>query len=495
MLVMRESLHQEASERHDLPASHVPVPVDHADLFPYQDEGARWLATKRRALLADHMGLGKTAQAIRACDLVGAKTVLILAPAVARMIWSTECMKFSIGGCRSLVPVLSSKSVPSTTNGLVISYDLILAPTIFTSLVSRSWDVIIADESHYLNGTDTKRTKAVLGKGGLIHQARYFWALSGTPARNHAGELWALLYVCGCTDLKRDAFIDRFCRTIRTPYEDQKVVGHKHEAEFRALIEPFMLRRRKEDVLKDLPPILYTDVPVEPAPVDMQRWYHDVLMGWVKPEVKQREISEELFTMGKTVDLLGSGSAADALAGLGQRCELSRRYVGLSKCPPVIEIIRTELEANAYPKIVLFGWHKDVLKWLQEAFRMYHAQILWGQSPPIKRDQMVRKFQRDPRMRVIVCNVQAAGTAITLTAAHEVGIVESTYVPSDMAQAIMRVHRIGQTQPVRVRWFNAAGTVDESIQRIIRRKTKDLVEMFDKPHGEQPKAIINPFEE
>lgn len=463
---------------------------EHPELFPYQREGAQWLSRQRRALLADDPGLGKSAQAITACDRIQAERILVLCPAIARLNWIREFEKFSTRG-RGFTAVLDGRRGAPATAGVVCSYDLSHRPSVATWLASRQWDVVIADESHYLNGTTAQRTKAVLGKGGLIHRTRHFWALSGTPARNHAGELWGLLYVCGVTRLSQTAFIDYFCQTRETPYGTQ-VVGNRHVDEYRRMLQPFMLRRNKEDVLKDLPPILLTDVAVEAAPVDMMRWYHEVLMGWKKPAEIEHAIREELFGLQKTMELVGIGEpAADALKGLGEKAELSRRYVGLSKVPPIVSLLREELTTNAYPKIVLFGWHRDVLMFLREQLVEFRAMLLFGGTPAIKREAIIRKFQRDPRCRVLVCNVQAAGTAITLTAAYEVGIVEASYVPSDMAQAVMRVHRIGQDHPVRVRFFNLADSVDEQIQRIIRRKTRDLVSAFDTPASPD---IINPFQ-
>jgi SWI/SNF-related matrix-associated actin-dependent regulator 1 of chromatin subfamily A len=464
-------------------------------LFPYQEEGAAWLASKTKALLADEMGVGKTAQAIRACDLIAATRILILCPGIARMNWLREFEKFSKRDSASFQVLLSQRPPTSTSTGLICSYDLLTSSAINTWLQPQRWDVVIADESHYCNGVDTLRTRAVLGRRGVIHRTRRFWALSGTPCRNHSGELWSLLYVCGISQLSHDEFMDRYCRTIDTPY-GAKVVGNKNEGEYRALLRNFMLRRRKEDVLKDLPPIQFVDHTIEAAPVDCFRWYHEVTMGWKKDAEIQAKVSEELYSMQKAIELIGkTEDGPQALAGLGPQVEFSRRYVGLSKVPTVVQIVKEELDAKAYEKIILFAYHRDVLHFLRDSFVAYGPLLLFGGTPPIKRDQVVRKFQRDSRCRVAVLQVQAAGVAINLTAASEVAFVEASWVPADNAQAVMRAHRIGQEKPVRVRFFNIANSVDEQIHRVLRRKTKDLVSVFDTPAQDGPaKVVINPFE-
>jgi SWI/SNF-related matrix-associated actin-dependent regulator of chromatin subfamily A-like protein 1 len=105
---------------------------------------------------------------------------------------------------------------------------------------------------------------------------------------------------------------------------------------------------------------------------------------------------------------------------------------------------------------------------------------------------MFQKFQSDPKCRVFVGQVVAAGTAITLTAAHQVMFVEADWTPANNQQAAMRCHRIGQTKPVTVRFVGMANSIDERIQRVLKQKTRVLTKLFDGP--EEPAAeFIDPF--
>ena len=178
-----------------------------------------------------------------------------------------------------------------------------------------------------------------------------------------------------------------------------------------------------------------------------------------------------------------------ALGPMQDRVQKSRRFVGLQKTPAICELVKSELESGAYDKIVLFAWHRDVIVDMQERLKDFKAVTLFGGTDPERRDKNIKKFQTDRKCRVFIGQIRAAGIAITLTQAHQVGFVESSWVPGDNAQAAMRVHRIGQTHPVTCRFFGLAGSTDEKVQQVIKRKTRDFTRLFD----EDRKEILDPF--
>src|SRR6185312_1391438 len=137
------------------------------------------------------MGLGKSAQAITAADRLNAKRILIICPAVARVNWEREFAKFSSQN-RSFPIILTSKD-KITNDSIIISFDLL---TRINPACLGEFDVLIIDEIHLGKSIKAKRTHAIFGKKGIIHGQNSqckIWALSGTPAPNHAGELWPLL--------------------------------------------------------------------------------------------------------------------------------------------------------------------------------------------------------------------------------------------------------------------------------------------------------------
>jgi len=445
------------------------------ELYDYQKVGAAWLAGRTHALLADEMGLGKSAQVVRACEEIKAKKVLVICPAAARVNWQREFKLFSD---REMVVVAKPSDPFTSDDSLIVSYDLISKhPNLGV------FDVVVADESHFIKGIATKRTQAILGTSGTIHRATHFWAISGTPAPNHVGELWPLLYTFGVTELSYSKFVARYCNSYEWTH-GPVITGTRKgmEPEIREMLSRVMLRRKKEEVMKELPPIFYQTVVVEPGPVDL-----DTDMGFVSyvfPVDRRKELHEKLTSekilLETAVSKTGlGGDGLKLLEGLAKSVSTLRRYTGLQKIQSVADVIESELEANAYEKIVLFGIHQAVIEGLRTRLSKFGAVTLYGKTPPGKRDENIDSFQKDPKTRVFIGNIQAAGTAITLTAAHHVAFVESEWVPAAMAQAAMRCHRIGQDKPVTVRFFSLSNSIDEKITERLKRKTRELTEIFD----------------
>jgi SNF2 family DNA or RNA helicase len=467
-------------------------------LFPFQEVGAQWLVSKTHAFLADEMRVGKTPQAIRACDLVGAERILVLCPAIARMNWQREFVKFSWTGRRSTVLLSSSmKCQPLIQPCLITSYDLAIRPPIRQWIQQQSWDVVILDEAHYLKNSDTKRTQLADRL-----KSRHGWRLSGTPAPNHSGELYPFLRTAGVWSGTYDAFADQFCVTetfnVKTKYgwiPKTKIVGSKNIPQLKALIAPFFLRRRLKDVAKDLPPMLFSDVVVEATEPDIHVWFPNVTLKIDTKAEVMAGIAKEEQALQSILDLTGKGGdGSDALAALqNAKTTTSRRWTVLKKIPAICEIITEELLSNAYAKIVIFAWHRDAIKYLHLKLKQFNPQVVYGGTPALQRDRCVHKFKTYGQVRVFIGNIQAAGVAIDLSCAQEVAFVEASWVPGENAQAAMRVHHLKQTAPVRVRFFSLAGSVDERIQDILRRKTRDLTALFDDPAPVESVPVLNPF--
>jgi SNF2 family DNA or RNA helicase len=128
---------------------------------------------------------------------------------------------------------------------------------------------------------------------------------------------------------------------------------------------------------------------------------------------------------------------------------------------------------------VIFAIHRDVIENMRVGLRQFGAVCLYGGTDPEKRQKNIDRFQNNPKCRVFIGNIHAAGTAITLTAAHHVTFIEQDWVPGNNAQAVMRCHRIGQENPVSVRFIVLDGTLDAKIGYILKRKTADLTHIFD----------------
>jgi len=161
-----------------------------------------------------------------------------------------------------------------------------------------------------------------------------------------------------------------------------------------------------------------------------------------------------------------------------------RRMLGLAKLRGATEYIVDMLDSlPENRKVLVFAHHADVIRALTTHLAEYSPAVLVGSTTPREREEAVDKFLNDPKCRVFVGNIQAAGTAITLVGpkckCSDVIFVESSWTPMDNAQAACRVHRIGQHDGVVARMLSAAGTIDDLVNGLLVRKARDFTQLFD----------------
>lgn len=449
-------------------------------LFPYQVEGADWLAERRFGLLADEMGLGKSAQAIQAADEILAERILVICPAVARVNWLREFQKFSRYP-RHFVLGLEGTALPVPGKGYICSYEL----AIKTNLAQKwegAFDVIILDEAHYLKNPDAQRTIHILAGrerikrvgadpvGGVIRNACRTWALTGTPMPNHPGELWVWATTFGVYRQDYPSFCRRFCTFVPGYKYRLQITGLRMDRrdELKKLFAPIILRRSVKQVGIQLPELFFGDLVVEPGSVKLTA------------EQLDRATQEELWLRQRLqgVEELDP-QAMGLLEAVARSVSTLRLYNGLQKVAPVVELLRGELAAGHYPKIVLFAIHKEVIRSLAIALSEFGTAVINGNVGSTARQVYIDAFQSDSRVRVMICNIQSAGTAINLTAADQVLFVESAWSPGENRQCAKRCHRIGQSHPVRARFVGIANSIDEKVQRINRRKAQDIRAVLD----------------
>ena len=411
-------------------------------LKPHQISGAAWLARRRHALLADEMRVGKTLTALEAAKHTNAKHILVVCPAVARFNWARNIedhlgIKPQIALCRTDC---------AKQNIVVTSYDLA------AQMATEFWDLVILDEVHYLRRCEAGRTKTLLGKGGLVHRAARTWLLSGTPAVNHYGELWQMLRVFGLYPHGYETFVREFCEGYYGAYGFQ-ITGSKNHEKLREIMAGFMLRRKFADIAPELPPIELSDYTIE-LPREAN--------GLDSPELRAALASRE--------PMAAIEALAPALASL-------RRLIGLAKVPQVIDMVRDEVDGNT-DKIVLFTYHRDVLDGLKRGLAGLNPVSIAGGDSPTNKDAAERRFREDPSCRLFIGQIIAAGTNIDLSAASQALVVESSWVPGENAQALMRLQNMNQTRKVTARFIGMVDSVDQQVQRVIRRKTRDLSNLF-----------------
>lgn len=427
-------------------------------LLPYQEVGAAFLASRHRAGLFDVMGVGKTAQAIRALDMVGAKKVLIVCPAAVREVWIGELKKFAHIE-RKAVKGRDIQDLSAWLRGkadvLIVSYEMAAkwARRIEGDLV----DAIILDEAHYLKTADAQRTRALLGwhcdgKTGLCQWAVHAWCLTGTPNPNDAADIWSLMRFCGATILSRDTFITRYYRSRERTYSSVNTPRAEMRSELKQALASFSLRRTKLESGLQLPPIWLTTLTVDGDTAEIQK-----LLG-------------EHPGMDKAIrDAVEKGGLSFLDA---QHIATLRRLVGEAKAPAFAELLIEELK-DGLGKVVVFGIHTKALDLLQRHLELHRIGVVRFDGSTSERDRKIAvdRFGDDASCRVFLGNIRAAGTGLTLTAAAEVVMFESDWSPAGNAQALMRVHRIGQAQTVRARFVSLANSIDEHVSATVARKT------------------------
>lgn len=507
--------------------------TDLAFLKGYQEDGAEFLAARTQAFLGDDMGVGKTSQVVRACDLVGAKRVLVFVPAGARVNWLNEFEKFSPLD-RPAVALMDGNGRPLKSGVTVVSYDAIVklssqsTRTVLGKLAAKyrkegktvdakalekeaktkaaeqrrrarertkfrnalaaiEWDVLVLDEAHYLKERKAGRTRTIYGEkcdgqSGYAARAKRVWRLSGTPAPNNVSELWTHLHSAGLYEGNQDAFTHRYCTGFDSNY-GFKITGVRNVDELKGLLDDFMLRRKKDNVVPELPPISFSQVAVSPTEFDPRLYFPNAILPaqhvrLVADVERQDNLLRESWRAATSGNAVTKLDAVDMIRNLAPSLQTLRRWIGLAKVPEYLKIVHTELADGVIDKLVVFAYNKEVLEELRNGLRDFGAVLLYGGTPAGKRAQRIAAFQDSPRTRVFVGQLQAAGTAINLTSACHIDVVQESYVPGENAQAVMRCHRIGQSRPVKVRFFGCKGSVDDDISAAHMRKTRELAKVI-----------------
>ncbi len=415
-----QELSQSESRLHVMPAL--------VSLLPFQELGATWLAQRPRALLCDEMRVGKTPACVSAADRMGAKSVLVLCPAIARPGWLREFKRFG------------------NREGYAI-----------TSAVN--WDLVIIDEGHFCKDFAAARTQATFG---IAAGARYAWFVTGTPAPNNRTELWPVLYSFGL--IKQDFwhFARTFCVLLQTPF-GTKIVGNRKDtdAAFDQLLRPHMLRRTLLEVAPHMPVARWSLLPLEPGPIDVPD--RDELMRLAGEE--EQQLRDRLHTAQLDLDELDPDAAPNY-----------RRLVGLQKVQPLAELLKAEMRTGL-DRVVVFGWHVDVLHALALALKSFGARVVNGSTSDRRREDALAAFAAG-KCKVLLCNIKTAGTAIDLSHCDDAVFIEEDWVPANNLQAAYRIVSQFKTRPNRLRTAVLRDTIDEQVVEINASKIKMIAPNF-----------------
>ena len=444
-------------------------------LEPYQIEGAAFLAARHRASIFDEPGLGKTAQAIRARELVSLGRVagfrtIVICPAGVRQVWPFQ---FKLWG-RDNPRVVRAESVfdlvawqRGSIDVLVISYEQ--SVNWQADIADDFFDLLIVDEAHYAKNPETKRTKALLA---IAAMAEFVWCLTGTPIKNDPADLWVPLHLAGATPFGFAAFQKRYFKQRVGTFSVSNQVRKEVLPELQKIMSGMSLMRTFDDVGSQLPPIR-----LDVLPVDGDR---EEIVSYLRnyPGLDQR-IIQSIETEQRL-----SFDDSTHIATL-------RALIAEAKAPGYARLVTEELKSGTIDKLVIMGHHRRALEIVTGHLNAnsIRAEMIVGGTSERQRELTVRSFQDDPKgVRVIVGNITAAGTGLTMTAACRLDMLESSWTPADNVQAVRRIRRKGQTRPTFARFVMLQNSFDQTVAGIVTRKANTIVSITTKDNLQEAMA-------
>ena len=470
-----------------LPVINAPAGL-RAEMRPYQLEGLSWLHFLQThnlgGCLADDMGLGKTLQTLALLmwnkenitvtdeketegqmSLFGQEraglTSLIVVPASLSHNWYNEIRKF----CPSLKTKIHHGTGRQRSVSQFSGYDIVISSyhtvrqdiEFFTAM---NFFYVVLDESQYIKNPSSNIYRAVSRL-----KSKHRLALTGTPVENSLTDLWTQLSFVNPGLLGSLIFFKReFARPIEKNYEEEK------EKRLRKIIQPFIMRRTKEMVVKELPEvteqIVYCDMSEEQA------------------AIYEREKSAVRNSILENIEAVGiEKSAIMVLQGLMKLRQIANHpvltdesYEGVSgKFETITRNIENVISEGH--KILIFSSfvkHLDLFPWWLKSNSIGYAMLTGSTTD---RERVINSFRNDDRIKVFLISLKAGGVGLNLTEADYVFILDPWWNPASEIQALSRAHRIGQEKRVFVYRYIAGETIEEKIQRLQEKKSK-LAETF-----------------
>lgn len=437
--------------------------------YPFQVEGIAWLRDKKGAILADSPGLGKSMQALLSIPTYAG--ALVVCPATIKQVWVDECHQWRADLQPRIIRNRREFVWPRPNEVLITNYEALpLTPKEAKRLNQRElWKrpgcdpgtILIPDEAHALKNPQTQRTRRFRALS-LEVQSRQgkVWALTGTPILNRPDELYSLLVLTGTDKKVCPGGWDEFLTLFHAKPGMWGVKWGTPKPELIERLRGVMLRRRKEDVLPQLP---------------AKSW--SVIHADIDPQTRAACDIVEARLREKGIDLRAalerSGETKGSLVAFEEMAE-ARALLALAKVPALMEVVEESEEAGE--PLVVFSVHKKPL----EALRGRAGWgLLTGDTPTQERSGLVELFQSG-QMRGLALTIAAGGLGLTLTRGSRVVFVDLAYTPAQNLQAEDRLCRIGQTRGVQVIRLVADHTLDERLFDILAEKQRLIEATIEK---------------
>ncbi|MFQ5813078.1 MAG: DEAD/DEAH box helicase [Anaerolineae bacterium] len=417
------------------------------ELYLFQNYGVKWLIDHDDALLADDMGLGKTVQAITAFRILlrqgKALQCLVVCPKSVVSSWrrhfedwAPELQVVTIRGGKQ-ARNFQWAAYARKAHAILVNYELLRSDA--DAARENIFDVIVADEIQKIKNSTTATSQAMRKL-----KAPRRWGLTGTPLENRPEDVVAIFGFIQPGLFRHDELFYASPHTVRSK------------------IAPYMLRRRKEDVLKDLPSKVKDIRYVELEEIQRRAYDEAERTGRIQLETGEKVTVQHVFAL---------------ITRLKQICNFDPETGESAKLEWLKDHLETAVEEES--KVLVFSQFVEALTRIKPHVQSYYPLQYTGELSVSQRDRIVQQFQDDATNRVMLMSLRAGGMGITLTAANYVVHFDSWWNPAVMAQAEDRTHRIGQRKTVFVTTLVAEDTVEERIQRLLEQKRYLFTRVID----------------
>ena len=432
------------------------------ELLPYQEEDVAKACGKwrdRPVYFGHDMGLGKCCMAITAWQRLEAKKILIVCPASVRSVWRGEVEKWTDRPYKVQSITTNTDKIDETAHVVIVSYTLAASKPVGSQLL-RKWDVIVFDECHALGDPSSRRTKMCLGS--LYPRGKKCLFLSGSIQRDKIVNVWPVFRtLCPLRIPRYQNFISEYVTTKETNYGTVFTGGKNLKKLGDIARRHFLLRRRKKDVLKDLPEKLEQKLMIE-LPGEEQ----------ARAEEAYNEFNDDLqkaLIRGYTVN-------NPAIASLYRETGEAKVDVAMETIANLLGLGVTEESCG---KLVVFCYNHTVFSMLKDSMKDMDISVasLSGRSSDKARQEAIRSFQESDIQ--VFLGTFAAAEGITLTAANTCLFVQMSWTLSQNEQAPDRLHRIGQKNTVYVKYLLLENSLDITVYNCYKRKSGDKKKLLE----------------
>ncbi|MEX1229012.1 MAG: DEAD/DEAH box helicase [Planctomycetaceae bacterium] len=453
------------------------------ELLPYQLDGIAFAAGAGRAVLADDMGLGKTIQGVGVAEFLARnadiRKVLVVCPTSLKSQWKSEIERFSERSCQLVLGGMAERATQYDNDAFftICNYEQVLRDLLAIDRVT--WDLIILDEGQRIKNWEAKTSNVIKSL-----KSKFALVLTGTPLENRLDDLYSVVQF---VDDRRLGPAFRFFNRHRMADEKGKVLGYKNLENLRKNLQPILLRRTRDEVLKQLPE--RTTEIVRIAPTEEQVVLHDAHMRVVASIVRKPFISEMDLLRLRQALLMCRMSANSTFL-----CEKKEPSYS-SKLERLDELFE-QLFVEDGRKAVLFSEWTNMLNLIEKLLkrRKLNYVRLDGSVPQKQRQQLVTTFQTQSDCRLFL-TTNAGSTGLNLQAANTVINVDLPWNPAVLEQRIARAHRMGQKQPVQVYVLVTEQTLEESLLTTLSAKKELALAALDFESDVDEVSLVSGTEE